>query len=265
MSRFDPFSDFRMDGQVAIVTGGAQNIGEAIAKTFAAAGAKVMIADLNGDKAIATAKALSEATGQTLMGIGCDVTKEQDIQRCVAETVKAFGSLSTLVNNVGWGRAYDDPLNIDPEEMVQSYRLNTISGMRMTAACREHLLKAKNPSITNSGSMVGVLPAFDFLPYSAAKAGVNHLMLGLAHYFAKKVRVNTVLIGSVLTPGYADAGLDAAVQEKLAHPNNLTGRAGTPQDVANAFLWLASNAGSWVSGQTIQVAGGGARVRLMPE
>ena len=55
------------------------------------------------------------------------------------------------------------------------------------------------------------LPAFDFLPYSAAKAAMNHMMLGLAHYFAKKVRINTILIGTVLTPGYADAGLDAAV------------------------------------------------------
>lgn len=265
MSRFDPFADFRMDGQVAIVTGGAQNIGEAIAKTFAGAGAKVMIADLNGEKAAATAKALSEATGQAVRGIGCDVTKEADIQRCVAETVKAFGGVSTLVNNVGWGKAYEDPLAIDPEEMVTSYRLNTISATRMTAACRDHMLKAKNPSITNSGSMVGALPAFDFLPYSAAKAALNHLMLGLAHYYAKQVRINTVLIGSVITPGYAEAGLDAAVQEKLAHPNNLTGRAGSPQDVANAFLWLASNAGSWVSGQTIQVHGGGTRVRLMPD
>lgn len=265
MSRFDPFGDFRMDGQVAIVTGGAQNIGEAIAKTFAAAGAKVMIADLNGEKAIATAKTLSEETGQSVVGVGCDVTKEDDIQRCVAETVKAFGGVSTLVNNVGWGRAYPDPLDIDPEEMVTSYRLNTISAMRMTAACREHMLKAQNPSITNSGSMVGLLPAFDFLPYSSAKAGLNHLMLGLAHYYAKKIRINTVLIGSVITPGYAEAGLDAAAQEKLAHPDNLTGRAGSPQDVANAFLWLASNAGSWVSGQTIQVNGGGKRVRLMPE
>lgn len=265
MPRFDAFSDFRMDGHVAIVTGGAQNIGEAIAKTFAGAGAKVMIADLNGDKAVATAKALGEATGQSVIGIRCDVTKEDDIQRCVAATVKAFGGVSTLVNNVGWGRAYEDPLAIDPEEMVTSYRLNAISAVRMTAACREHMLKADNPSITNSGSMVGVLPAFDFLPYSAAKAAVNHLMLGLAHHFAKKVRINTVLIGSVITPGYAEAGLDAAAQEKLAHPDNLTGRAGSPQDVANAFLWLASKAGSWVSGQTIQVHGGGKRVRLVPE
>lgn len=265
MSKFDPFGDFRMDGQIAIITGGAQNIGEGIARTFAAAGAKVMIADLNGEKAIATAKALSEETGQSVIGIGCDVTKEEEIRRCVDATVKAFGGVSTLVNNVGWGRAYPDPLDIDAEEMITSYKLNTISGMRMTAACREYLLQAKNPSITNSGSMVGTLPAFDFLPYSAAKAAMNHLMLGLAHYFAKKVRINTVLIGTVLTPGYADAGLSEDVQYKMTHPNNLTGRAGSPQDVANAFLWLASNAGSWVSGQTIQVHGGGTRVRLIPD
>jgi NAD(P)-dependent dehydrogenase (short-subunit alcohol dehydrogenase family) len=179
--------------------------------------------------------------------------------------VKAFGGISTLVNNVGWGRAYEDPLDIDPEEMVTSYRVNTISATRMTAACRQHMLEARNPSITNSGSMVGKLPAFDFLPYSAAKAALNHLMRGLAHYYAKQVRINTVLIGSVITPGYAEAGLDASVQEKLAHPDNLTGRAGSPQDVANAFLWLASPAGSWVSGQTIHVSGGGARIRLKPE
>ncbi len=265
MSRFDPFADFRMDGHTAIVTGGAQNIGEAIAKTFAGAGANVMIADLNGDKAVATAKTLSEATGRRVLGIGCDVTKEEDIQQCVAETVKAFGGLSTLVNNVGWGKAYDDPLAISPDEMVTSYTLNTVSAMRMTAACRPYLLKASNASITNSGSMVGVLPAFDFLPYSAAKAAMNHMMVGLAHYFAQQVRINTVLIGTVITPGYAEAGLDTAAQEKLAHPNNLTGRAGSPQDVANAFLWLASRAGGWVSGQTLHVNGGGTRVRLKPE
>lgn len=92
--------------------------------------------------------------------------------------------------------------------------------------------------------MVGVVPAFDFLAYSAAKAALNHLMLGLAHYFAKQVRVNSVLIGTVLTAGYAAAGLDENAQYALTHPDNLTGRAGTPRDVANAFLWLASPAGS---------------------
>lgn len=91
------------------------------------------------------------------------------------------------------------------------------------------------------------------------------MMLGLAHYFARKVRVNTVLIGTVVTPGYAEAGLDAKTVEALSHPDNLTGRPGRPEDIANAFLWLASPAGSWISGQTLQVAGGGKRVRLIPD
>ena len=265
MAAFDAFADFRMDGHAAIVTGGAQNIGEAIARTFAGAGARVMIADLDGDKAKAAAAAIAKETGREAIGIGCDVTKEADIKACVAATAKAFGGVSTLVNNVGWGRAHDDPLAVSEADMIESYKLNTLSAMRMTAACRPHLLKAENATITNSGSLVGTVPAFDFIAYSAAKAALNHMMLGLAHYFAKEVRINTVLIGTVLTEGYAAAGLDAKAQEALAHPNNLTGRAGRPQDVANAFLWLASPAGSWVSGQTISVSGGGSRIRLKPE
>jgi NAD(P)-dependent dehydrogenase (short-subunit alcohol dehydrogenase family) len=265
MGNFDAFGDFRMDGHVAIVTGGAQNIGEAIAKTFSGAGAKVMIADLNGDKAQATATAIKSATGNEVLGIGCNVTVEADIQRCVDETVKAFGGISTLVNNVGWGRAYDDPLAVSEEDMIESYKLNTLSAMRMTAACRPYLLAAENATITNSGSLVGTVPAFDFIAYSAAKAALNHMMVGLAHYFAKQVRINTVLIGTVITEGYAAAGLDEKAQYALTHPNNLTGRSGTPQDIANAFLWLASPAGSWVSGQMLQVSGGGNRIRLKPE
>jgi NAD(P)-dependent dehydrogenase (short-subunit alcohol dehydrogenase family) len=265
MAGFDPFAQFRMDGHRAIVTGGAQNIGAAIARSFAGAGASVMIADLDGDKAAETAAGLASETGSEVRGMACDVTDDAQIEACVAETAKAFGGISTLVNNVGWGRAHEDPLAVPAEEMIQSYRLNTLSGMRMTAACRPHLERATNPTVTNSGSLVGVLPAFDFIAYSAAKAAMEHMMLGLAHYFARRVRVNTILIGTVITEGYAAAGLDEKVQHALMHPDNLTGRPGRPEDVANAFLWLASPAGSWVSGQTIQVAGGGKRVRLMPE
>lgn len=265
MEKFDSFAEFRMQGHVAIVTGGAQNIGAAIARSYAGAGAKVMIADLNGDKAIETAREIAEQTGAEVQGIGCDVTKLEDIDACVKATVDAFGGISTLVNNVGWGRAYPDPLDVSPEDMIESYKLNTLSSMQMTKACRPYLLQAKNPSITNSGSLVGSMPAFDFIAYSAAKAALNHMMLGLAHYFAKKVRINTVLIGTVLTPGYAEAGLDEKTQEALAHPDSLTGRPGRPEDIANAFLWLSSPAGSWVSGQTIQVSGGGKRIKLIPE
>jgi 7-alpha-hydroxysteroid dehydrogenase len=131
MSSFDAVADFRMGNHVAIVTGGAQNIGEAIARTFSGAGAKVMIADLQGDKAESTAARIKSETGNEVMGIGCNVTLQEDIDRCVRKTVAAFGGITTLVNNVGWGRAYPDPLEVSAEDMIESYKLNTLSAMRM--------------------------------------------------------------------------------------------------------------------------------------
>jgi len=262
---FDAFADFRMDGHVAIVTGGAQNIGAAIARTLCGAGASVVIADRNADKAADTAAQISGETGGEALGMGCDVTDEADLALVVDRTVATFGGISTLINNVGWGRPYKDPLDIDIDDLVEAYKLNCVSALRMTQACRPHLLEADNATVTNSGSMVAVMPAFEFLAYSAAKAALNHAMLSVAHYFGKRVRVNSVLIGTVLTDAYADVGLDERVRDALARPKNLTGRAGTPQDVANAFLWLASPAAGWVSGQTIQVAGGGARSRILPK
>ena len=98
---YDPFAQFRMHDHVALVTGGAQNIGEAIALAFAGAGAKVMIADLNGEKARDAAEKIAAETGQEVLGMKCDVTDVDDIRACVAKTTSALGGLSTLVNNVG--------------------------------------------------------------------------------------------------------------------------------------------------------------------
>lgn len=259
---YDSLAAFRMDGHAAIVTGGAQNIGAGIARAFAGAGAKVMIADLHGDKAAATAAAIAAETGQDVRGMACDVTKEADIQATVAAAVAAFDGLSTLVNNVGWGGVNPDPLAVTEQQMIDSYRLNTISAYRMTAACVPHMVGAKNAAVINSGSFSSAVPAYDILAYGTAKAALNQLMVSLAHALAKKVRVNSVLIGTVITEGYAAAGIDEATQQRMMHPDTLTGRPGTPEDVANAMLWLASPAGSWVSGQTINVHGGGSVVRL---
>src|SRR5512143_3829073 len=108
VSGFDPFGDYRMTDHVAIVTGGAQNIGAAIARSFAGAGARVVIADLNADKAKATAESIEEQTGSPTLGLGCDVTSDADSAACVDQTVRTFGGISTLVNNVGWGAANPD-------------------------------------------------------------------------------------------------------------------------------------------------------------
>ncbi|MBX9876012.1 MAG: SDR family NAD(P)-dependent oxidoreductase, partial [Beijerinckiaceae bacterium] len=165
---FDAFAGFRMAGHTAIVTGGAQNIGAAIARSLAGAGARVMIADLDGDKAAAAAASIAAETGADCLGQVCDVTKTDQIEAVVAATVTAFGGLSTLVNNVGWGGRQDDPTAIPDEEFIASYRLNTISAYRMSMACLPHLLAATNATITNSGSFSSAIPAYDILPYATA-------------------------------------------------------------------------------------------------
>nr|WP_170436912.1 SDR family oxidoreductase [Ruegeria arenilitoris] len=259
---FDAFAEFRMDGHSVLITGGAQNIGAGIAKTLSGAGAKVMIADLNGDMAAETAATISGETGNACLGMACDVTDADQINAVVAATADAFGGISTLVNNVGWGGRQPDPAAIPEEEFINSYKLNTISAYRMSMACLPYLEKAENGSITNSGSFSSAVPAYDILPYGTAKAALNQMMVSLAHMLNKRVRVNSVLIGTVMTAGYGDAGISPEMQEKLAHPDNLTGRPGRPQDIANAMLFLCSPAAGWVSGQTINVHGGGAVVRL---
>ncbi len=88
------------------------------------------------------------------------------------------------------------------------------------------------------------------------------MTVSLAHLLNKQVRVNSILIGTVVTAGYADAGITPEMQEKLSHPDNLIGRPGRSEDIANAMLWLCSPAGGWLSGQTINVHGGGNVIRL---
>jgi 7-alpha-hydroxysteroid dehydrogenase len=146
--------------------------------------------------------------------------------------------------------------------MIESYKLNTISAYRMSCACAPYLFKAKNATITNSGSFSSAIPAYDILAYGTAKAALNQLMVSMAHALAKKVRVNSILIGTVITEGYASAGIDEATQQRMMNPDTLTGRPGRPEDCANAMLWLCSPASSWVSGQTINVHGGGGVMRL---
>lgn len=262
MTPYDAFSEFRMDGHAVIITGGAQNIGASVAKILCGAGAKVMIADLNGDMAAQTASEISDLTGNECLGMACDVTDKPAIDRVVAKTVDAFGGISTLINNVGWGGRQEDPEAIPEDEFIASYKLNTISAYRFSMACLPYLEKSKNASITNSGSFSSAVPAYDILPYATAKAALNQMMVSLAHLLNKRVRVNSILIGTVVTPGYGDAGITPEMQERLSHPDNLTGRPGRPEDIANAMLWLCSPAGAWVSGQTIHVHGGGNVVRL---
>jgi NAD(P)-dependent dehydrogenase (short-subunit alcohol dehydrogenase family) len=145
--------------------------------------------------------------------MACDVTDSAQIDAVVKATAEAFGGISTLVNNVGWGGRQPDPAAIPDDEFVASYKLNTISAYRMSMACLPYLEKAENASITNSGSFSSAVPAYDILPYATAKAALNQMMVSLAHMLNKRVRVNSILIGTVMTAGYGDAGISPEMQE----------------------------------------------------
>ena len=146
-----------------------------------------MIADLNGDMAQETAASIQKDTGNECRGMKCDVTSLDDINAVVKATVEAFGGISTLINNVGWGGRHDDPAAITEDAFIASYKLNTISAYRMSMACLPHLLKAHNATITNSGSFSSATPAYDILAYGTAKAALNQMMVSIAHMLAKKV------------------------------------------------------------------------------
>jgi len=206
---FDAFADFRMDGHNVIITGAAQNIGAQIAKTLSAAGAKVMVCDLQAEKSADTASDIARETGNEVLGMGCDVTRDEDIQAVVDATVKAFGGVSTLVNNVGWGARQPDPAAIPREEFLKSYNLNTVSAYRMSMACLPYLEKAENATITNSGSFSSAVPAADILPYGTAKAALNQglhtaaIELGRTHKQAICVALHPGTVATPFTAAYA--------------------------------------------------------------
>ncbi len=207
-----------------------------------------MIADLDGDKAAAAAASIAAETGADCLGQVCDVTKTDQIEAVVAATVTAFGGLSTLVNNVGWGGRQDDPTAIPDEEFIASYRLNTISAYRMSMACLPHLLAATNATITNSGSFSSAIPAYDILPYATAKAALNQIVRTAAIELARS-RPQAVCVA--LHPGTVDTGLSKPFQrgvpaEKLFTPDYSAERllavldGLTPAQSGRIFAWDGS-------------------------
>ena len=238
MASSTPSQQFRMTGHVVIVTGGAQNIGAGIARTFSGAGAKVMIADLNGDKAEATAAGDRGETGNDCRGMDCDVTDGGRHRRVVAATVEGLRRHLDAGQQRGLGPGHEDPLAISDEEIIASYKLNTISANRMTVACLPHLLKADERHDHEFGLDGRRACRPTTSSPMAAKAALNQMMLGsrtARQEGARQLRADR-------------HGDDARIRampgstrssSALAHPDNLTGRAGSAEDVANAMLWLA--------------------------
>lgn len=242
-----------LEGKVALVTGAARGIGKAIALKFASEGASVAFTDLSmNENGQATEKEL-EALGVKAKGYASNAADFEDTHKVVAEIVKDFGRVDILVNNAGITR---DGLmmRMTEEQWDMVINVNLKSAFNFVHALTPVMMKQKCGSIINMASVVGVSGNAGQSNYSASKAG----MIGLAKSIAKElgsrgIRANAIAPGFIITD--MTAVLSEEVKAEWAKQIPLR-RGGTPDDVANTALYLASDLSSYVTGQVINVCGG---------
>jgi 7-alpha-hydroxysteroid dehydrogenase len=244
---------FKLDGQVAIVTGSGAGIGKGIAELFAQAGAAVVVSDLKLETAQAVANGINARGGQAI-ALACDVTNDEALQNLVDSTLKAFGKITILVNNAGGGGP--KPFDMDMDTFIWAYKLNVFSVFHLCQLCAPHIEAAGGGSILNISSMSGENKNVKMASYGSSKAAVSHLTRNIAFDLGpKKITVNAIAPGAIKTDALATVLTPEIEKTMLKHTP--LGRLGQPNDIAYAALFLCSPAARWVSGQVLTVSGGG--------
>jgi 3-oxoacyl-[acyl-carrier protein] reductase len=247
--------DLGLTGKVAMVTGGSRGLGLAMAHALADEGMHVSVCARTAD-ALNEAVAALTKTGSAIGFVG-DVTKPDDAQKWVDETVKKFGGIDVLVNNAGGARP--GALAEVPESAWhEQFDLNLFAPVRLARLCAAHMEKRGGGSIINIGSIYG-RESGGPLTYNASKAALHSFTKMLAREYApKNIRVNTIAPGSILAPGgnwerrFRES--PAFEQDFISHEMP-AGRLGRPDEVAYAVVMLASPRASWITGANIPVDG----------
>lgn len=249
----------RLKDKVAIITGGSSGIGLAVAKLFAQEGAKLVIAARN---AAAGEKAVAELTrsGGEAMFVPCDVRRAEDCQQVVRIAMQRYGKIDLLFNNAGIIFRNKDIVETSEEEWESSIEVMLSGTYRMSRFVIPEMIKGGGGSIINNSSIYGLIGGKGVAAYCAAKGGVTNLTRAMAiDHAAQNIRVNCICPGSVETPLLRQemeecGGLEAMRPVFAAqHPLN---RIASPEEVANAVLFLASDESSYVTGIALPVDGG---------
>ena len=248
--------ELRLDGRTALVTGGSRGIGQAIAATFAAAGASVMVSSRSAEgleSSVAEIRAgLGEGAGEVAWAVANAGDPEQ-AEACVAATVDLFGSVDVLVNNAATNPYYGPIIDIDRGRADKTVRVNQSGYLEWTQAAWRAGMSDHGGAVLNIASIGGLTVEGGIGWYNVTKAAVIHLTSQLAGELGPAVRVNAIAPGLVKTqlaralwePG------EEAISKRLP-----TRRLGVPADIANAALFLCSDAASWITGETLVVDGG---------
>jgi NAD(P)-dependent dehydrogenase (short-subunit alcohol dehydrogenase family) len=243
----------RLDGKVALITGGDSGIGRAVAVAMAREGAKIAIVYLEEHEDADKTIGLVEDEGSEAIKFAGDIGDEDFCEQVVDDTVKTFGRLDILVNNAAEQHEVDDPLELTAEQIEQTFRTNVFSYFFLTKAALRHM--QKGASILNTTSITAFRGHKTLLDYSATKGAIVSMTRSLSEALIDKgIRVNAVAPGPIWTP-LIPASFDA---EKTARHGASAPmeRAGQPNEVAPCFVFLASDEASYISGQVMHPNGG---------
>ena len=245
----------KLEGKVAVVTGGSKGIGAEIAKHLAAEGASVIVNYASSKSgADAVVNDITKKGGKAVAVQG-DVAKQADIEKLLAETKKAFGKLDILVNNAG---VYEfSPIeNITPEHFHKLYDINVL-GLLSTSREATKYFGKDGGSIINISSLVSVMGVPSASAYSGTKGAVDSITRVLAKELGpRKIRVNSINPGMVITEGVKTAGFEGTDFQKDIESRTPLGRVGQPEDIAPAAVFFASQDSAWITGETLVIAGG---------
>lgn len=249
---------FLMKEKVSVITGGAQGLGKSMAGALARAGSRIVIADINAGMAEEAAHGISEEFGVAAVHVPCDVTKPQDAQNLVKETVKKFGKIDVLINNAGIVK-HIDAQDVSPEEWLAVINVNLNGVFYCAQAAGRAMIRQKYGNIINIASMSGLIvnTPQPQTSYNASKAAVIHLTKSLACEWAPyNIRVNAVCPGYMktdMTKSFFEEGGEWVKRWMDFSPMK---RPGNPDELSGIILYLASDASSFTTGAAIPVDGG---------
>jgi len=245
---------FRLTDRVVLVTGAGRGIGRGIARAFAEAGAHVVCSARSEDQIEAAADEV-RALDRRALAVPCDVNDPQALDRLVERTLETFDRIDVLVNNAG-GTPPTPMLQLSDDAFEAAFRFNVTSAMHLSRECIRHMLKNdEGGAVVNISSAMAHLVDSGFVAYGTAKAALSHMTRLMACEFAPRIRVNALAVGATLTDALAPF-LEAGDLRQQMEGLTPLGRLGTVEDIAAAALWLASPAGSWVTGKVVEVDGG---------
>jgi 7-alpha-hydroxysteroid dehydrogenase len=251
---------FRVDGQVAVVTGAGRGIGAATAVALAQAGADVVISARHADQLEKVAAQVEEA-GRRAVVVPADLMDLDAAAGLADRAVEELGRLDIVVNNVG-GTIPNALLDTTPDYLEEAFHFNVSTAHALVRAAVPHLLASTGStgregggSIVNISSVVGRVSGRGYLAYGTAKAALAHYTRLAARDLNPHIRVNAIAVGSVMTSALEFVASDAATKAAMEDATPLQ-RIGEAEDVAAAVLYLSSRAGGYLTGKVLEVDGG---------